>query len=75
MLSNRCCYNGTITGGTISADPTATDTNYPIGFIGWTPANKAFLHIGSGTWIDITAKAESGGGGEESTKKAKHVGK
>lgn len=76
MRSNTGCHKGTITGGTISADPTATDTNYPIGFIGWTPENKAFLHVGSGTWIDITEKAESVGGGEQYLpKKAKHVGK
>lgn len=77
MLSNRCCYNGTITGAPISTDPTANDTNYPIGFIGWTPDNKAFLHVGSGTWIDITAKAPDPGNAsvEPYYKKVKNVAK
>lgn len=75
MQNHSCFHNTTLTGGQISADPTSTDTNYRIGFIGWTPANKAFLHVGSGTWIDITAKPPEPGNGASAYKKAKHVGK
>ena len=75
MFSNRCCFNGTITGDTISADPTATDTNYPIGFIGWTPANKAFLHTGSGNWIALGASSTTPPPENGIKKQAKHVGK
>lgn len=53
---DRCC-DGFIKGGLLPEDPTTSDKNYPIGFLGWTAAGKAFLHIGSGTWIDL-----SGGG-------------
>lgn len=57
MNHKGCCLNNTLTGGTISSAPTAKDTNYPIGFIGWTPDNKAFLHVGSGTWIALNPDA------------------
>lgn len=53
--SNVCPCNGIITGGQIPDEPDKEDTNYPIGFIGWAPNDTAWLHIGSGRWIYITA--------------------
>lgn len=58
MWGNGCCYNGTVTGGLLKEAPTTADSNYPIPYLGWTSDGKAFLHIGSGTWIAL-----SGGGG------------
>ena len=57
-----CCYNDLLRSGKINADPTSEDTGYPTPYLGWTPEGKAFLHIGSGTWIALGATPENGNG-------------
>lgn len=50
----RCC-NGFIRGGRLSSTPTKDTTGYGIPYLGYTVDGKAFLHIGSGTWIALNA--------------------
>lgn len=50
-----CCYNDLLRSGKISADPTTADTGYPTPYLAWTPEGRAFLHTGSGNWLDVTA--------------------